>query len=157
MTNIISREELKARVGVEGTPSAWLDVDQDRINAFADATLDHQFIHVDPERAAETPFGGTIAHGYLTLSLIPHFAEECIAVPEGIQMVINYGLDKLRFMCPVPVGSRVRAKFKIIAVQEKGRGARILVTNEVTIEIEGEDRPALIAETLSLFMMEPPA
>jgi acyl dehydratase len=127
--------------------SDWLKVDQGRINAFADATLDHQFIHVDEERARTGPFGATIAHGFLTLSLLPHFTETMGAALEETQMAINYGFDKVRFLQPVKVGARVRAKARLLDVQEKKMG-QYLLRQEMAIEIEGEDKPALIAEWL---------
>ena len=148
---IIPAEELTGRVGEETGISDWLEIDQERINAFADATMDHQFIHVDPEAASQTPFGSTIAHGFLTLSLtIPMMMETMIA-PDRMVMVINYGTDKLRFIEPVRVDSRIRARTRLVDVTEKGPG-RWLVKNEITVEIEDVDRPALIVEALTLFV-----
>lgn len=153
MPQWVPKESLLAMAGRELGPSSWLEIDQDRIDRFADATLDRQFIHVDPARAARTPFGATIAHGFLSLSLLPYLSDEHAVAPEGTTMAINYGLDKVRFLQPVRVGSRVRLHSKITAVEEKSRG-RILVRAEATLEIEGEARPALVAETLSMYFVE---
>jgi len=142
----VAHEEVKAMVGQELGVGDWVEVDQDRINGFADATGDHQWIHVDPERAAQGPFGTTIAHGYLTLSLIPSLGGGGLPVT-GAKMGINYGLDRLRFITPVKVGSRVRARRKLLEVKE-GEGF-VQLKVEVTVEIEGEDKPACVAETLS--------
>lgn len=144
--------ELQSRVGEEVGASDWFTVDQARIDAFADATLDHQYIHVDPERAAETPWGTTIAHGYLTLSLLPHLMSGVRLAPENTVMAINYGSDKIRFLQAVPVGSEIRARVTLADVTDKGEG-RYLVRTTVTVDIKGEERPALIAETLSLFVV----
>lgn len=135
--------------GSEFGPSEWVVIDQARIDAFADATLDHQYIHVDAERAAETPFGGTIAHGYLTLSLLPHLTAGIRPMPENTVMAINYGLDRLRFLAPVKAGSAVRARATVTDITEKSPG-QLLIKTAVTVEIRGEDRPALVAETLTL-------
>ena len=139
-------------VGHESGPSQWLEIDQERIDRFADATLDHQFIHVDPERAAATPLGSTIAHGFLTLSLLPHLNDEMAVMPEGMQLVFNYGLDRVRFLQPVTVGSRVRLQTRILEVKGKADG-RILMKLENTVEIEGQEKPALVAEVLYLFVV----
>lgn len=149
----VAREQLDGFVDELLEPSAWVRIDQDRIDAFADATLDHQFIHVDEERARETPFGGTIAHGYLTMSLISHFLGECGVAPEGAAMAINYGSDKVRFLQPVPVDSEVRGRATLMAVDEKAPG-QVLLKTGITIEIRGEDKPALVAEILSLFILQ---
>ncbi len=154
MPRLIPKEELLAMSGVAGEPSAWLRIDQERIDRFADATGDHQFIHVDPERAAQTPFGSTIAHGYLTLSLLPRLLQDVAVMPEGTVMGINYGLNKVRFLQPVQVGSEVRAHSTTLSVVEKGDG-RVLVTTEVSVEIRGEEKPALVAETLAMFVVGP--
>lgn len=153
MRKIVPAEALQDYIGQEIGTSDWVSLDQARINAFADATLDHQFIHVDQEKAAQTPFGGTIAHGFLSLSMLPYLTESCSLVPENMVMTINYGLNKLRFLAPVPSGSDIRSRVKIADVASKGAG-RYLVTSEITIEIKGGDKPALIAETLSLFFTE---
>ena len=145
----ISTEELLARIGQEVGVSDWIEIDQARINAFADCTEDHQFIHVDPEAAAKTPFGGTIAHGFLTLSLMSQMSYQAAPVLNGVVMGVNYGFDKLRFLQPVRAGSRVRGRFKLISAEEKGTG-RWLIKNGVTVEIEGSDKPALIAEWLGM-------
>ncbi|MDH3605983.1 MAG: MaoC family dehydratase [Acidimicrobiia bacterium] len=146
---VMSRDELVAKVGSDLGTSDWFTIDQDRINAFADTTVDHQFIHVDEEQAAKTPLGGTIAHGYLTLSLLPFLTADMTVVPENLVMMFNYGLDRLRFITPVRAGSRVRAHGKLADVTEKGPG-QTLMKIEVTVEIEGEDKPALVAETLTM-------
>ncbi len=138
--------------GHEAGPSDWLTVDQQRIDQFAEATGDHQYIHVDPERAARTPLGGTIAHGFLTLSLVPKLHEELAVVPAGAVMAFNYGLDKVRFLAPVRSGSRVRLRTTILDVRRKNAG-RLLIAAEATVEIEGVDKPAMVAETLSLYVL----
>lgn len=139
-------DEAKAKIGQELGVGDWVEVTQDRINLFADATGDHQWIHVDPERAAQGPFGAPIAHGYLTLSLIPSLGGGGLPVT-GAKMGINYGLDRVRFITPVKVGSRVRARRKLIDVTE-GEGF-VQLKVEVTVEIDGEAKPACVAETLS--------
>ncbi|WJD69729.1 MaoC family dehydratase [Pseudomonas asiatica] len=141
--------ELSQYVGKELGRSAWLKIDQQRINLFAEATGDFQFIHVDPEKAAKTPFGGTIAHGFLTLSLIPKLIENILVLPEGLKMVVNYGLDSVRFIQPVKVDSQVRLKVDLAEVTEKKPGQWLLKAI-ATLEIEGEEKPAYIAESLSL-------
>ena len=145
----ISTEQLLARIGQEVGVSDWIEIDQARIDAFADCTEDHQFIHVDPVAAAQTPFGGTIAHGFLTLSLMSQMSYQAAPVLQGVAMGVNYGFDKLRFLQPVRAGSRVRGRFKLLSAEEKGTG-RWLIKNEVTVEIEGGDKPALIAEWLGM-------
>lgn len=141
--------ELSQYVGKELGRSQWLKIDQQRINLFAEATGDFQFIHVDPEKAAKTPFGTTIAHGFLTLSLIPKLMEDILVMPEGLKMVVNYGLDCVRFIQPVKVDSNVRLKVDLGEVIEKKPGQWLLKAT-VTLEIEGEQKPAYIAEPLSL-------
>ena len=141
--------ELSQYVGKELGRSAWLKIDQQRINLFAEATGDFQFIHVDPEKAAKTPFGGTIAHGFLTLSLIPKLIEDILVLPQGLKMVVNYGLDSVRFIQPVKVDSQVRLKVDLAEVTEKKPGQWLLKAI-ATLEIEGEEKPAYIAEALSL-------
>ena len=141
--------ELSQYVGKELGRSAWLKIDQQRINLFAEATGDFQFIHVDPEKAAKTPFGGTITHGFLTLSLIPKLIEDILVLPEGLKMVVNYGLDSVRFIQPVKVNSQVRLKVDLAEVVEKKPGQWLLKAI-ATLEIEGEEKPAYIAESLSL-------
>jgi acyl dehydratase len=129
--------------GDEFGPSTWIDIPQQKIDAFADATGDHQWIHVDPERAAQGPFRTTIAHGYLTLSLLPVASYEVIPSPGG-GMAINYGLNKVRFPAPVPVGSRLRAAFRVAGVDEQAWGTQVTMT--ATIEREGGDKPVCVAE-----------
>lgn len=140
--------DLPNHAGEEVGVSDWLLIDQDRVNMFADATGDHQWIHVDVEKAKATPFlGGTIAHGYLTLSLIPHLAAGLVNI-QGVTHGINYGCDKVRFLSMVHVGKRVRLRQKLISAEPKSGGW--LLKNEMTIELEGSEKPAAIAETLSL-------
>ncbi|MFF5446607.1 MaoC family dehydratase [Streptomyces sp. NPDC012888] len=143
-----SAEELRAGTGEPLGPSGWLEVDQKRIDLFADATGDHQWIHVDPERAASGPFGSTIAHGYLTLSLLPSLLPQLMRV-EGMRMGVNYGVDKVRFPAPVPVGSRLRATAVITEVTEAGEGVQVAAT--VTVEREGGEKPVCVAQTLSRY------
>ena len=140
-------EELKSLIGEEVGASDFIEVTQSRINDFADATEDHQWIHIDVERAkTDSPFGSTIAHGFLTLSLLPHFAAQAFTVRGNFKMGINYGLNKLRFISPVKSGSRVRARFTLQAVEDVAGGAQI--TWAVTVESEGGAKPALAAEWL---------
>ena len=146
---IASLEDIRSRIGEEIGVSGWLTVDQDRISAFADATEDRQFIHVDPEAAARSPFGGTIAHGFLTLSLLSRMAAEIVLVPDTTKMIVNYGLDRVRFLAPVLSGRRVRGRFRLESVDEKAPG-QTLLRHDVTVEIEGEDKPALSAQWLTL-------
>lgn len=141
--------ELKDYVGKELGRSEWLTIDQERINLFAEATGDYQFIHVDPVKAAQTPFGSTIAHGFLSLSLMPKLMEDILILPEGVKMVVNYGLDSVRFIQPVKVNSRVRLKVDMHEVTEKKPGQWLLKAT-ATLEIEGSDKPAYVAEPLSL-------
>lgn len=141
--------ELAHYVGKELGCSEWLTIDQERINLFAEATGDFQFIHVDPAKAAQTPFGGTIAHGFLSLSLIPKLMEGLLVLPEGLKMVVNYGLDSVRFVQPVKVDSRVRLKVELSDVTEKKPGQWLLKVI-ATLEIEGDEKPAFVAEPLSL-------
>ncbi|MDZ5431516.1 MaoC family dehydratase [Pseudomonas fluorescens] len=141
--------ELNDYVGKELGRSEWLTIDQERINLFAEATGDYQFIHVDPVKAAQTPFGSTIAHGFLSLSLIPKLMEDILILPEGVKMVVNYGLDSVRFIQPVKVDSKVRLKVDLSEVTEKKPGQWLLKAI-ATLEIEGSDKPAYIAESLSL-------
>ena len=141
-------EDLRARVGEEIGVSDWLTIGQDRIDAFADLTGDHQFIHVDPERAAQTPFGGTIAHGFLTLSLLTWFAIGVRPRIEGTRHGVNYGFDRVRFVAPVPAGSRVRGRFRLTSLEERAPG-EVTQHYEVTVEIEGGARPALVADWIT--------
>jgi len=149
----ISIEDFKNSAGTELEPSDWLLIDQERINRFADATNDHQFIHVDPEKAAATPFGSTIAHGFLSLSILPHLLSQIMPIPDGIVMGINYGTDKVRFSLPVNVNSRVRARARIEKVSARP-GGQFMVKTKVTLEIEGRRRPAVVANILSLYVVE---
>ena len=144
--------DLPSLVGQEVGLSRWITVDQARIDAFARITEDEQFIHVDPERARATPFGGTIAHGFLTLSLASAMSYDAVEPLDGVVMGVNYGFDKLRFLAPVPAGSKVRGRFKLLSAEDKG-GGRWLLKHELTVEIEGADKPALIAEWLSMQMV----
>jgi len=138
-------------IGQELAVSDWLTIDQDRINAFANSTNDHQWIHVDVERAAkESPFGATIAHGYLTLALLAHFQFSTGAIPTDASQVINYGLDKVRFLAPVKAGQRIRNRSVLLSIEEKGKG--MILKTQNTVEIEGEDKPAMIAEALFLLL-----
>ncbi len=143
-------DALKALEGQEIGVSDWMLIDQDRVNRFADATDDHQWIHVDAERAASGPFGTTIAHGFLTLSLVVPLAGQVELPVEGVKMGINYGVDKVRFTNPVKVGSRIRLRRAVVEVTKAGDGG-VQVKNFMTIEIDGEERPAAIAETLSRY------
>ncbi len=149
----ISIEDFKNSAGTELGPSDWLLIDQERINRFADATEDYQFIHVDPEKAAATPFGSTIAHGFLSLSILPHLLAQIMPIPDGIVMGINYGTDRVRFSLPVNVDSRVRARARIEKVSARS-GGQFMVKTKVTLEIEGRRRPAVVADILSLYVVE---
>jgi acyl dehydratase len=146
---LASIDDIRASVGREVGTSSWLAVDQERIDAFADATEDRQFIHTDPAAAAQTQFGGTVAHGFLTLSLLSRMAAEAMLVPEDLKMAVNYGLDRVRFLAPVRSGKRVRGRFVLDSVEEKAPG-QLLMRHTVTVEIEGEDKPALTAQWLGL-------
>lgn len=144
-----TKETIKAKIGKEVGVSDWVTIDQDMINRFADLTGDHQFIHVNPELAAQTPFGGTIAHGFLVLSLIAKFGQSADFVMEGVTMGVNYGFDKVRLVAPVRTGKRVRARFVLKDMVERAPG-QWLSTLGVTVEIEGEAKPAIIADWLGL-------
>jgi acyl dehydratase len=149
----VTVEELKAKVGQPIGTSEWVTVSQEMIDKFADATGDHQFIHVDPERAKQTPFGTTIAHGFLSLSLMPLLTSKAdLPRLDGIKMGVNYGGNKTRFLAPVRSGKRVRGHFKLLELDEK-RPGQWQQTVEYTLEIEGEDKPALIAEWISQFFV----
>src|SRR5688572_18217835 len=152
MAQTVTRQELTAMVGRELGVSDWLLIDQARVNQFADVTLDHQFVHVDPERARATPFGGTIAHGFLTLSLLVHLCLPFIPELANRKLLVNYGFDKVRFAAPVRVGKRIRAIGTLAEVTERKPGSVVLRV-DVTVEIEGEDKPALVAEWLSLHVI----
>ena len=141
-------------VGQEVGISAWMTIDQERINQYADFTGDHQWIHVDVERARrESPFGSTIAHGFLTLSLAASWQYEVGIIPAGVPEALNYGLERVRFMAPVKVGSRIRDRVVLVSVEPRGKG-RLLLKTSNTIEIEGETRPALIADALTLLLLD---
>lgn len=146
---VVSRERLMEMVDEDLGTTEWFTIDQARIDAFADATLDHQFIHVEETQAALTPLGGTIAHGFLTLSLTPYFTAQLGVAPENLAMMFNYGLDRLRFLSPVRSGSEVRAHARLLDVTEKGP-ERLLIKTEITVEIRGEEKPAMVAETLTM-------
>ena len=149
---LASLEEIAAKVGVEIGVSGWLTVDQAAIDAFAEVTQDHQFIHTDPEAAAKTPFGGTVAHGFLTLSLLSRMAADVMLVPDSLKMAVNYGFERVRFIAPVRSGKRVRGRFVLASAQEKRPGQWQFVHN-VTVEIEGEDKPALTADWIGLIFL----
>jgi acyl dehydratase len=150
MSNLINASQLQDYVGKEVGLTDWIEVDQERINQFADATGDHQYIHLDAERAAQTPFGTTIAHGFLTLSLLSMLSGMGGGLKlENTVMGINYGLDKVRFLNPVKSGAKIRARFVLASAEEKKPG-KYLLKHNVTVEIDGEDKPALIAEWLGM-------
>lgn len=146
---IASLDDIRAKVGQSVGTSDWIEVGQDRITAFADATEDHQFIHVDPAAAAAAGFGGTIAHGFLNLSLLSRMAADVMVVPDTTKMALNYGLDRVRFIAPVKAGKRVRGHFTLDGVDDKAPG-QLLIRQTVSVEIEGEDKPALTAQWLGL-------
>lgn len=149
---IATLDEIKRRIGSEIGVSDWILVDQARIDAFADVTDDHQFIHIDPEAAAKTPFGGTIAHGFLTLSLLSRMAADAMLRPDGVKMGVNYGFEKVRFLTPVRSGKRVRGRFTLLSFDEKRPGQWQFV-HQVAVEIEDEDKPALIADWIGLIFV----
>ena len=146
---MVPKEEMVNTVGMKFDPGPWVTLDQQRINDFADCTEDHQFIHIDEEKAAQTPFGGTIAHGFLTLSMLVKMVEGTGIAPENVVMGINYGFDKIRFLAPVRAGKRVRALAEILDVQQKDDNS-FMVKQGVSVEIEGEEKPALVAEWLTM-------
>ncbi len=150
---LASLEEIQSKVGTEIGVSDWILIDQDRINLFAEVTEDRQFIHVDPVRAAaETPFGGTVAHGFLSLSLLSRMGEDAFLHPPNIKMAMNYGFDRVRFMAPVKTGKRVRGRFKLASATERKPG-QWRVVHEVTVEIEGEEKPALTVEWIGVIFV----
>ena len=149
MPEFVSVEKLKQMIGLENGLSDWVLIDQDRINRFADVTGQQSWIHVDIEKAKEGPYGGPIGHGDLTLSLIPMFSASAKYGPADVKMAVNYGLNKVRYLNPVPVDARVRSRMVISGIEEKQPG-RVLMTTTHTIEIEGQENPACIAETLTL-------
>ncbi len=149
---VTSVDELKKYIGQETGVGEWVLVTQEMVDKFADATGDHQFIHVDPERAKKTPFGGTIAHGYFTLSMLAGFLGHNMQGMKtrlpGAKMGVNYGLNRVRFTAPVPVGKRIRVHRKLVGVEEDPNKRWVQVTSEATVEVEGSDRPAMVAETI---------
>lgn len=147
-----SLDEICGRVGQEVGVSSWFPLDQVRIDAFADATEDRQFIHVDTNAAAQTAFGGTIAHGFLTLSMLSRMAAEATLLPDTLKMAVNYGFERVRFIAPVRSGKRIRGRFVLDSVEEKGPG-QLLMRHSVTVEIEGGDKPALTAQWLGLMII----
>ncbi len=149
---VASLEEIGARVGTDLGASEWIEISQHSIDIFADVTGDHQFIHVDPEAAAKTPFGGTVAHGFLTLSLLSRMAADAMLRPAEMKMGVNYGFERVRFMAPVRSGKRVRGRFRLDHFEEKRPGQWQFVHN-VTVEIEGEDKPALVADWIGLMFV----
>ncbi len=151
---LVAVADIQSYVGKELGASEWFQIDQARINAFADATLDHQFIHTNPEMAKMTPFGGTIAHGFLTLALLPYFQTMMpgLIMPEGLKMAMNYGFEKIRFLAPVKVDSRVRGTAKLLEATEKKPG-QWLFKLEFNVEIENETKPALTSEWLLMYFV----
>ena len=149
---IASLEEISAKTGTQIGVSDWITVDQERIDKFAEATDDQQFIHVDPEAAGKTMFGGTIAHGFLTLSLLSRMAADVMLAPKETKMAVNYGLNRVRFIAPVPSGSRIRGTFTLANIEERGEG-QILMHHNVLVEIEGTDKTALTADWIGLLVL----
>ena len=150
-SKVVATSEMVNQIGYKFEPGDWMILDQGRINSFADCTEDHQFIHVDEEAAAQTPFGGTIAHGLLTLSSLVKLCEDSCLYPENIVMGINYGFNKVRFLVPVRAGKRVRAHVEIQNVEPKDE-KRYVVTLAITVEIEDEEKPALVAEWMNMMV-----
>lgn len=146
---VASLDDIKNRVGTEVGTSPWIAISQGDIDAFADVTGDRQFIHVDPQMARATPFGGTVAHGFLTLSLLTRMGAAAMLIPDTLKMVVNYGLDRVRFVAPVRSGARVRGRFTLAGMEEKRPGQWQMLHN-VTVDIEGEDKPALTADWIGL-------
>jgi len=149
---IASLDEISARIGGEIGVSPWIAIPQADIDTFAQVTGDHQFIHVDPLAAANTPFGGTIAHGFLTLSLLSQMASHVMLAPEGLKMAVNYGFEKVRFIAPVRAGKRVRGRFMLSRMEKKKPGQWQFV-HQITVEIEGEERPALQADWIGMIFV----
>ena len=152
MSKPIKASDLPGLVGTQLEPSDWLEITQERVNQFADATNDHQFIHVDPEAASKTPFGGPVAHGFLSLSLLSYLNTQNGLQVENAVMGVNYGSDKIRYLLPVRVGKRIRSHQKLVAANEKSPGQWLLKT-DVSVEVEGEETPALVAEILSMIVV----
>ncbi|QIK96301.1 MaoC family dehydratase [Sphingomonas sp. HDW15A] len=146
---IATLDQIREKIGQPIGYSEWITVGQDRIAQFADATDDHQFIHIDEKLAAQTPFGGTIAHGFLSLSLLSRMAADVMLIPDTAKMAVNYGLDRVRFLAPVKSGKRVRGHFTLVSADQKAPG-QLLLKHDVTVEIEGQEKPALTAEWLGL-------
>lgn len=153
MTVVIPKDKLSEYIGYVCEPTHWHLVTQQQVDAFADTTLDHQFIHVDETRATQTPFGGTIAHGFLTLSMLPHFSETFSVVVEGLTMAMNYGFDRIRFLAPVRVGKAIRAQARIVDITEKRPGQH-LIHYQVDIEIKGEEKPAITAQWFVMIFVD---
>jgi len=149
---IASFDDIRSRIGEEVGVSSWIEIDQQRIDTFADATEDHQFIHIDPQAAAAAGLGGTIAHGFLSLSLLSRMAADASLMPDGLKMALNYGLDRVRFLAPVRSGKRIRGRFTLDSIEEKAPG-QWLLRHTVTVEIEGEEKPALSAQWLGLMFV----
>ena len=150
MTETIKAEEMPSLVGRELEPSPWFEITQERVNQFADATNDHQFIHIDPDKAAQTPFGGPIAHGFLTLSLVSYFSTRIGPSIDGVLGALNYGRDRHRFLNPVPVASSVHARSRVVDVTEKSTG--VLLKQEIAVHVVGDEKPALVYESLGLLL-----
>ena len=149
---IATLEEIRALIGTEIGVSQWITIDQGRIDSFGDVTEDRQFIHVDPDAAKETMFGGTIAHGFLTLSLLSRMAFDVMLAPPELKMAVNYGFDKVRFLAPVPAGSRVRGRFTLASIEEKAPD-KLVTHHHVTVEIDGTEKPALTADWLGMLIL----
>ena len=149
---VAALDDIRSRIGQEIGVSGWLEMTQQRIDEFAESTEDRQFIHIDPEAAARTPFGTTIAHGFLSLSMLSRMAAEVMLIPDSTKMAVNYGLDRVRFIAPVKSGKRIRGRFRLDSVEEKAPG-QLLFRHTVTVEIEGEEKPALTAEWLGLLFV----
>ena len=149
---IATLDEIHARIGTEIGTSDWITIDQPRIDAFAEVTEDRQYIHTDPEAAADTMFGGTVAHGFLTLSLLSRFAADVMLVPPELKMAVNYGFNNVRFLAPVPVGAKVRGIFRLTNIEEKGPG-KLLMHHNVMVDIDVTEKPALTADWLGLLVL----
>jgi len=149
---VANLEDIQARIGTEIGVSGWIPIDQRAIDTFADVTGDHQFIHVDPEAAAKTPFGGTVAHGFLTLSLLSQMAAGVMLVPPTMRMAVNYGFEKIRFIAPVRSGKSVRGRFTLVSAEEK-RPGQWQFLHHVAVEIEGEEKPALTADWIGMIFV----
>ena len=149
---IATLDEIHSRIGTQIGTSGWITIDQKRIDEFADVTEDRQFIHVDPNAAKETMFGGTVAHGFLSLSLLSRMAYDVVLVPDNLKMAVNYGFDNIRFLAPVPVGARVRGIFTLTNIEEKSLG-QLLMHHNVMVDIDVTEKPALTADWLSLLIL----